>query len=158
MNPEDDDIIIFWKALHKYEVEYILVGGFAVNFHGFARNTGDLDVWIKDSTANRQKLIKAFSEVFNDNFNYMKTMQFIPGWSCFKMEKGFEIDIMTDLKGLPQSAFDACLEKSRTESILGIPVRFLNYNDLVKSKLAAGRPKDIMDIEELKLRNTDDKN
>lgn len=45
----DEEILNFWKALEEFSVKYILVGGFAINLHGYQRFTGDLDIWLKDN-------------------------------------------------------------------------------------------------------------
>jgi hypothetical protein len=52
----DEEILNFWKALQENSVQYILVGGYAINLHDYQRFTGDLDIWIKDSLENRQQL------------------------------------------------------------------------------------------------------
>jgi hypothetical protein len=57
----DEEILKFWKALFDHKVEYIKVGGYATNLHGFQRYTGDMDIWIKDSRENILKMRKAFS-------------------------------------------------------------------------------------------------
>lgn len=155
MDIEDDEIVQLWKALAKHNVRYIMVGGFAVNFHGFSRTTGDLDMWIEDSPENRESLAKAFSEMFEEDYSSFKTLEFIPGWSSFRFESGFEIDIMTDLKGLGKERFNSCFEIAPVSDILGVPVRFLHYNHLIQSKEAANRPRDQWDIEELRKRNPD---
>ncbi len=48
MDVFDEEIIKFWKALNKFNVRYIMVGGFATNIHGFQRFTADIDIWIED--------------------------------------------------------------------------------------------------------------
>ena len=64
MDIYDDDLVKFWTTLNLNNVNYIMVGGFAVNMHGFSRNTNDVDIWIKDTKANRINLGNAM-EVFN---------------------------------------------------------------------------------------------
>jgi hypothetical protein len=51
----DEEILKFWKSLFDNKVQYIMVGGYATNLHGFQRFTADMDIWIKDSNENRQK-------------------------------------------------------------------------------------------------------
>ena len=58
----DEDLLKFWRALNANNVNYIMVGGFAVNMHGYTRSTDDIDVWIKDDKENRKNLGKAMSE------------------------------------------------------------------------------------------------
>lgn len=50
----------FIQSLNQHEVDYILVGGYAVLLHGHSRTTGDMDIWVDASESNYQKLVKAF--------------------------------------------------------------------------------------------------
>jgi len=52
----------FIKLLHKNEVDYLVVGGYALAFHGKPRHTGDLDIWINNSEANAEKLVLAIAD------------------------------------------------------------------------------------------------
>lgn len=155
MDIYDDEIVLMWKALAKHDVRYMMIGGFAVNYHGFSRTTKDIDLWIEDTAENRKRLGDAFAEVFSGDFSSFQTTQFIPGWTSFRFDSGFEIDIMTEVKGLEQEMFQSCFELAPVTEIFDVPVRFLHYNHLIKSKEAAGRPRDLWDIEELKKRNPD---
>ena len=56
----NDDFRNFIKALNENEVDYLLVGGYAVIVHGYRRTTGDMDIWVNTTTGNLKKLIKAF--------------------------------------------------------------------------------------------------
>lgn len=56
----DENILGLWKALADNEVKYILIGGYAINFHGYQRFTGDLDIWLYDTLDNRKAIRKAF--------------------------------------------------------------------------------------------------
>lgn len=60
MDVFDEGILNFWRALQEYKVQYIMVGGYATNLHGYQRFTGDIDIWLKDTLENRQQLRKAF--------------------------------------------------------------------------------------------------
>jgi len=62
---------------------------------------------------------------------------------------GFKLDIMTDVKGLEKIGFDECFKYSIVTEIENTIVRFLHYNHLIICKKAAGRPQDLLDIEEL---------
>ncbi len=64
----DEELIKFWKLLNQNKVAYIMIGGFAVNLHGFSRTTGDLDIWLKDDTNNRKKLERVL-----EKFGYDKS-------------------------------------------------------------------------------------
>lgn len=65
----DDELLRFWKALNENKVRYIMVGGFATRFHGFNRNTDDLDMWLEDTIENRKNLRKSFSDLGYGDFH-----------------------------------------------------------------------------------------
>ena len=69
-------------------------------------------------------------------------MQFIPGWTDFTLNINFRLDIMTSVKGLQNQPFAAFLEKANIIDIDGIPVFFIDYDNLIISKKAANRLKD----------------
>lgn len=54
MDIQDDDFVRFWRTLNEASVKYLMVGGFAVNIHGFNRTTGDIDLWVEDTSENRK--------------------------------------------------------------------------------------------------------
>lgn len=57
----DEELLDFFRALQEHHVKYIMVGGYAVNFHGYPRYTGDIDLWLNDTIENRQQLRKVFT-------------------------------------------------------------------------------------------------
>jgi hypothetical protein len=128
-------------------------GRFCSDFHGAKCQVGDLDLWVDDTVENRKNLAAAFTEMFGEDYSSFETLEFIPGWTSFRFESGFEIDIMTDVKGLGKENFNTCFEMAPVSDIVGVPVRFLHYNHLIRSKEAANRPRDQWDIEELKKRH-----
>ncbi len=145
----DEEILGFWKLLHSNNVKYIMVGGFATNLHGFQRTTGDLDLWIKDTPENRKNFRKTLKEAAIGDIESIETTQLIPGWTVLLFPSGFELDIMTSLKGFSAARFDECYKLSPTALIEEIPVKFLHLNQLIEAKKAAGRPKDLLDLIEL---------
>ena len=145
----NSQIIEIWKYFALNKVNYLTIGGFAVNIYGYGRNTGDIDIFIEDSIENRENLRKALKESGLGDFDAIKTMQFIPGWTDITLNFNLRLDIMTSVKGLENSTFGELLEKAYITEINGIPVYFLDYDNLIKAKKAANRPKDILDIEEL---------
>jgi len=143
----DEDLIHFWTILNKYSVQYIMVGGFAVNLYGYTRATNDIDLLIKDDIVNRQKLAGAFSELGYGNISF-ETLQFVPGWTNFYIGTGIQLDIMTSLKGVDLS-FDECLQMAPVAEIEGVRVPFLHINHLIQNKKVVNRPKDQIDVMEL---------
>ena len=145
----NSQIIEIWKYFHLNKVRYLTIGGFAVNIYGYGRNTGDIDIFIEDSIENRENLRAALKKAGIGDFENINTTQFIPGWTDVTLNFNLRLDIMTSVKGLESSTFEQLLEKAYITEIMDIPVYFLDYENLIKAKKAANRPKDILDIEEL---------
>lgn len=145
----DEEILRFWKALFDHKVEYIMVGGYATNLHGFQRYTGDMDIWIKDSIENRLKMRKAFSDANMGYYDMLERIQFVPGWSDFRLNNGLRLDIMTTMKGLEGFSFDECITMATIATIESIEIPFLHLNHLIANKKAVNRPKDQIDVIEL---------
>ena len=147
MNIFNADFKDFILYLNQNEVEYIIVGGYAVIIRGYSRSTGDIDIWVNKTVENfikLQKVIKAFGlptmaikeeDFFSDNFD------------VFAFGKPpYAIEIMTAVKGLD---FKNTYENATIEQINDTPVRIINLQNLIEAKKAAGRSKDLNDIENL---------
>ena len=145
----DEEILKFWKALQDNGVQYIMVGGYATNLHGFQRYTGDMDIWIFDSLSNRNNLRKAFNELEMGDYYMMEQIQFVPGWTDFMLNNGLKLDIMVTMKGLEQYSFEECLSVANIADIDDVQVPFLHINQLIANKKAVNRPKDQIDVIEL---------
>lgn len=142
----DKEILKFWSALQQFDVDYMLIGGYAVNFHGHQRPAGDLDIWLKDNIENRQNLRRAFAASAMGDYRLLETMQFVPGWTDFQLNNGMRLDILTEVKGLETHSFDECIKIAPVNNIAGIEVPFLHIAHLIANKKAVGRPKDTADI------------
>lgn len=141
----DEDFREFIAALNEMEVEYILVGGFSVILHGYARTTGDLDIWVKKTISNYKKIQHAFQKFGMPLFD-MTAENFLnhPEWDVFTFGRSpVAIDIMTSVKGLD---FDETFERAKTFEQQGLKIRTIHKNDLIKAKLASNRPKDQDDL------------
>jgi hypothetical protein len=138
-----------WKFLAQSKVNYLTIGGFAVNVYGFGRNTGDIDIFIEDTLENRKNLQSALLNLGIEDCSTILTMQFIPGWTDFPLRFGFRLDVLTTVKGLEDLTFSELITSATVVNIEDVDVYFLDYKNLIKSKRASSRPKDILDIEEL---------
>jgi predicted nucleotidyltransferase len=145
----DEEIIKFWKALTDNNVRYILVGGFAANLHGYQRFTNDMDIWIENTIVNRKNLRSAFDQTGMGDFPMLETMQFVPGWTEFKLNNGLQLDIFVDMQALEEYSFDECLTAASLADIDGIKIPFLHINQLIQNKKAVNRSKDQLDVIEL---------
>jgi hypothetical protein len=144
-----DQINNIFSIFFKCKVKYIVIGGFAVNLYGYTRNTGDLDIYIDDSIQNRKNLREAFIEIGIGDFEAFETMQFVAGWTEFNLDYGMRLDLMTNVKGLEDKSFEELLNVATIVFLNEIPVYFIDFKNLIISKKAANRLKDILDIEEL---------
>lgn len=145
----DKEILKFWKALQNNNVRYITVDGYAINFHGYQRFTGDMDIWIEDTGINRQNLRAGFIECEMGDYFMLDRMQFVPGWTDFQLINGLHLDIMIDMKGLEGFSFSECLEMAAIAEIDEVQVPFLHINQLIANKKAVNRPKDQIDVIQL---------
>jgi predicted nucleotidyltransferase len=145
----NEEILNFWKALQDCNVQYIMVGGYAINLHGYQRFTGDIDIWLKDTLENRQALREAFVKCDMGDYPMIEYMQFVPGWTDFHLNNDFRIDILIDMKGLEGYSFDKCLQMASVADIDGIKIPFLHINQLIANKKVINRPKDKIDIDML---------
>ena len=144
----NDDFQDFIQALNQHNVEYILVGGYSVILHGYARTTGDLDIWVNKTKNNYHLLKKAFADFHMPVFD-MTEENFLTN-SAFNVfsfgRPPVSIDIMTEVKGLE---FNNTYENSSIVEIEGLSIRLINLTDLLASKKSAGRSKDLNDLENL---------
>ncbi|MEY3059571.1 MAG: hypothetical protein RL000_923 [Bacteroidota bacterium] len=147
MNLFNEDFIDFLNFLNENKVSYILVGGYAVVIRGYSRTTGDIDIWVEKNQENYLKLNKALVS-FGLPSNAITLDSFLsPEFDVFSIGKPpFAIEIMTAVKGLDyKEAFDT----STMEKIDGIEIKVLHLNQLRQAKAAAGRHKDLNDLENL---------
>lgn len=145
----DKELMLFWTSLNANSVKYIMVGGIAINLHGYIRTTNDIDVWIEDTVDNRGRLRKALREYGMGDFFMMETLQIIPGWTYFHLNNGMRMDLMVDVKGLEGFGFNECMQLASIADVHEINVPFLHINHLIASKKAANRPKDQLDVIQL---------
>jgi len=126
----------------------ILVGGGAVNFHGYHRHSADIDFWIDTDPENMEKLKSIIIEMGYELEQFppevMKGEQNI----SVKISPISEIELITQFnpgKKFEDAFNDADIFKGET-----IQYRVISYEDLITSKIKSGRPKDLLDIQELK--------
>ena len=144
----NEDFVDFLKSLSERSVESILVGGYAVILRGYHRTTGDLDIWVKPTEENYQRLRKAFKD-FGLPLNAISLEDFLSIEKVDVFTFGrppVAIDILTRVSGLE---FDQALQSSEAVIVDGAPTRLLSVQSLRASKIAAGRHKDLNDLENL---------
>ncbi len=140
------DFFEFLMLLEKNEVRYMLVGGYAVILHGYVRSTGDIDLWVEKTETNFEKLKQVYnkfgapifpkSEFLQDKFDV---------WSIGNSPS--KIEILTNVDGL---VFEESYYKKVYIEVENVTIPYIDFEDLIKNKLASGRHKDLADIEQLK--------
>ncbi len=136
----------FLLLLLKHRVEFILIGGYAVIYHGYQRPTGDMDIWLKPDNANREKFIAALREhvIPEKNINTVSKMNFSDAQVMHIGEKPNKIDFLTKVSGL---TFD---EADKKKVLLPLKDKFVpvvHYHHLIVLKMIAGRPQDKADVD-----------
>jgi predicted nucleotidyltransferase len=136
----------FLQLLNDHQVEYLLVGGYAVGYHGYPRATVDLDIWVAATPLNARHLVKVFKE-FGFDVKELKEDLFLQEDKIIRIgEPPLRIEVMTSVSGVD---FNACYQQRINDTIDGIQVNFINLENLKANKLAAGRHKDLNDLENL---------
>jgi len=136
----------FLRLLSSHDVRYLLVGGYAVGYHGYPRATGDMDIWIELSESNSKKVISAFRDFGMPNEAISEDL-FMEENKVIRMGvPPVRLEVITSASGV---AFDECYSNREVIEIDGIPINFISLQDLKKNKRAAGRHKDLEDIEHL---------
>lgn len=145
----NSDLREFLELLNTNEVEYVIVGAYAVGFYGFMRHTGDLDVWVRPARENANRVMKALS-AFGFGEIGLKPEDFEkPHYTVQLGRPPFRIDLLTGITGVESDD----LWGSRVEGDLeGLPVRFIGWEELLRNKESTGRSKDLIDAGELRKR------
>jgi hypothetical protein len=134
--------------LLKSNVDFILIGGYAVIYHGYGRTTGDMDIWLKPDNANRDKLIPVLRSlgILDEDIEQISTMDFNTVLAFHIDEPPKRVDFLTKTVGL---TFQEATAKKVFLPLGEFQVPVLNIDDLIVNKLISGRAKDKADVEEL---------
>ena len=149
MNIFHDEHLSMLKILLKYKVNFLLVGGVAVNFYGYSRPTGDLDIWLEPTNENKIKLINCLNElgILAEDIERINQHDFaIPTAFHIGNTPPFVIDFLTKIVGVKWNEAWGLRNKLDLDN-LNIP--FIHINHLKQNKLISGRAKDLNDISQL---------
>ena len=136
----------FAALLNSTGVEYLIVGGYALAAHGHPRYTGDLDIWLRRSQDNAVKVIRVL-DAFGFGSLGLTQADFLRPEAVVQL--GYppaRIDLITAIDGVD---FDDCYPNRVHIKSDGIPLPFIGLNDFRANKSAAGRPKDLADLQAL---------
>lgn len=129
-----------------YEVEFVLLGGYAVAFHGQPRATKDMDLLVRLSDENRMRLAQAL-DGFGAPGNVVEAAKVLQeGQVLYFGASPLRIDILANASGID---FNGVYERALNVDLNGTPIKVIQLADLIANKRASGRPQDLLDAEAL---------
>ncbi|MFZ0132586.1 MAG: hypothetical protein WAK95_08575 [Desulfobacterales bacterium] len=136
----------FLRLLNSHGVEYLLIGGYAVAYHGYPRATADMDIWVAMEPENANKIVAALKE-FGFDLPELSTDLFLIPEKIIRMgAPPIRIEIMTSISGV---TFGDCYASRVADDLDGVSVSLISLEDLKGNKKASGRYKDLDDLEHL---------
>ena len=134
--------------LMNSSVDFLLVGGYAVIYHGYVRSTGDMDVWLKPDNENKLKLLSVLEKHLTDKsgIEKVKKLDFAEVIVFHIGKEPEKIEFLTKIGGVN---FDEVFSHKALLPIRNYQIPVLHLNDLIANKLMSGRLKDKADVEEL---------
>ena len=136
----------FIQRINSAEVEYLIVGGYAVGFHGAPRFTADIDIWLNYSTDNAARIGRALAE-FGFREPDITSGRFLKPDSVFRIgHPPLQIDLLPEITGC---SFPDCFARRQVLIRDGVELSIIGVDDLRINKLAAGRQKVLGDLESL---------
>lgn len=136
----------FLRLLNANRVEYLLVGGYAVGLHGYPRATVDLDVWIRPTPPNAERVLSALRS-FGFDVSLLRPNLFVDPRTIVRFGvPPFRIEVMTSIDGVE---YELCRGRAVEFDLDGVTVPVISLADLKTNKRAAGRHKDLADLDNL---------
>lgn len=146
MEKFDPNFAEFLRLLNAHGVEYLVIGGYAVGFHGFVRATGDMDVFVGRSAKNAAALVAAFRDFGLDLPELRPELFLEPGKILRVGVPPLRLEVMNEISGV---GFAECYASRVESEIGGLRVPFIDLGHLLRNKAASGRPKDLADLHAL---------
>lgn len=147
-----DVFVRFCESLNRFEVRYLIVGSEAVAFHGAPRYSADFDTFVLATRANLFRVIAALEDFgLADLAQTIDPEVWAKTGATFRFgEPPLQVDVLLQLTGVEFRR----VETGAVDGHYGaVPVRFIGLDDLLVNKRAAGRPKDLADVEALEHRS-----
>ena len=128
------------------ELRYLLIGGYAVGYHGYPRATNDLDIWIAVHPDNAERMTIVLRE-FGFDLPEVNASLFLQDKHIIRMgESPLRVEVTTAISGV---AFDECYADRVVNTFDGVEVNLISLHYLKVNKQASGRYKDLNDLEHL---------
>ena len=140
-------IEVIEKLLEK-DVEFLLIGGYAVNYYGYGRYTGDLDFWLRPTIENREKFTIALNDLKRntEDIEAIAKLDFSQSQVIAIGEPPLRIDFLTKVNLVD---FDDAWSKKNFLDLKNFRLPVVEYHHLILTKINTGRPKDKLDVDEL---------
>ena len=139
----------FLQLLNSHRVRYLIVGGYAVAYHGHPRYTKDLDIWLEVSKANAKRMVAVLRDFGFESLGLTVDAFLEPDHVIQLGNPPLRIDLLIGLRTL---SFRKCFAAREVCVIDGISVSFIDLGGLLQSNRDAGRAQDLADVERLSLR------
>jgi hypothetical protein len=150
--PWEENINSFVSLANKHQVRMLMVGGGAVNFHGYQRHSADVDFWIETTDENFKKLILVFNEMGYEIEDFpLAVKQQQQNISIKFSPLDLDLELITKFsvnKSFSEAYNDS--EVSQVNDNIFLRWNVLSLEDLITSKIKANRPKDLLDIQQLR--------
>ena len=145
--PLPKDWRAFIESLNSSGVEYLIVGAVALAYHGFPRYTGDLDIFVRNTPENAQRLEAALGR-FGFGGVGLKAADFVNSYQVIQLGVApNRVDLLTSITGV---TFDDAWAARVRGDLGGIPANFIGRQTLIENKQATGRPQDQADLNALR--------
>ena len=136
----------FLKLLNDTGVRYLLIDGYAVGYHGYPRATNDMDIWVAVHPENADKIVAVLRE-FGFNLPDLTPELFLHKNKIIRMGvPPMRLEISTGISGVE---FEECYAARIADTLDGVPANIIDLPHLKANKRAAGRLKDLADLENL---------
>jgi hypothetical protein len=142
----NQDFREFIQSLNDNGVRYLVIGGYAVAFHGHPRYTKDIDIWIGTDVENATKIVKALGQFGFASLGLQASDFTAPDQFILLGYPPNRIDLITTTPGVD---FDICYSTRVQTEVDGVQVNFIDLENLKRNKKAVGRHQDLADIENL---------
>lgn len=154
MIPFGEEVAAFLRTAHEHGLRLLLVGGGAVNFHGYQRQSADVDLWIDPTAVNFNLLMDVLRALGFELDGLPPAVLAAEQNISIKISPDMELELITRFN--PGCDFAEAWSRRVSSQLAGEPVALfhvLGVDDLINSKVRAARPKDLLDIHELKRRH-----
>lgn len=143
----EPDFRDFVELLNRHTVEYMVVGGYALAFHGEPRFTGDMDIWIDCTETNAEKMVSVMKDFGAASLGFTKEDFLDEGIIKQIGQPPLRIDILGEIDGVSYS--NAIKDKQYFRS-QHLTIPFIGVKDFIKNKEAVGRKKDLEDVKKVR--------